>query len=258
MKKVLEQQEMPVNVTGKQQRTSNRILLNKELLPSRGTYYENDITTRKLNAKEIKDLSTVKASNVDSVFNSILTDCIDGIELKDILLNDKLWLVYYLRSITYNDLPFAVKVKCPVCGRESKELFTLNRLSVKYADKPLPSEIELPNGDKIKPCWPTIGTELQINRLKNDPNVIEEIDAELMTICSHIEAINGKQASLFDAYTYFTGENCRGSVLDFNAFCQALKPATFGARPYFTTDCPCGEEIYSEINLSPDFFLPSI
>lgn len=256
MKKV-EEQIAENSVTATKPKKSNKVLLNKELLPSRGTFYPNDIYVRKLNAKEIKDLSTVKPSNVDVVFNSIISDCLEGMELKNILLNDKLWLIYYLRSITYNDMPFAVKVKCPHCGRETKEQFVLNRLNVKYADTPLPKQIELPNGDVIEPCWPTIGVELQINRLKNDPNVIEEIDSDIMTICAHIKTINGKTATLFDAYSYFTGDDCRGSAMDFNAFCQGLKPATFGARPLFTTDCPCGEEVYSEITLSPDFFLPS-
>lgn len=238
-------------------KNNNEILLNKELLPSRGRYYPGDIHVRKLNAKEIKDLSTIKAATANGVFNAILADCIKGIELKDILLNDKLWLIYYLRSITYNDMPFPVRVTCPSCGRKTTEMFTLNRLNVTYADTPLPEEIKLPNGDVITPCWPTIGTELQINRLKNDENVVEVIDEDIMTICAHIKAVNGKPMDLFHAYMYFTGEDSRGSGMDFGAFCQGLKPATFGARPLFTTDCVCGEEIYSEITLSPSFFLPT-
>lgn len=258
MKKVVDQIAEAADVPVQQlTRTNNRVLLNKEMLPSRGRFYPNDIYIRKLNAKEIKDLSTLKPNTANSVFNTILVGCIEGIELKDILINDKIWLIYYLRSITYNDMPFPVKVKCDECGRESKEMFTLDKLYVTYADTPLPKEIKLPNGDVIEPCWPTIGTEIQINRLKNDPNVIEIIDEEIMTICSHIKTVNGKNMSLFDAYTYFTGDDSRGSGLDFAAFCQGLKPATFGARPLFTTECPCGEKVYTEITLTPSFFLPT-
>lgn len=238
-------------------KTNNKVLLNKELLPSRGRCYPNDIYVRKLNAKEIKDLSMIKPNTANGVFNTIIADCIEGIDLKDILLNDKIWLIYYLRSITYNDMPFKTRVKCEVCGRETQEYYTLNKLMVTYADKELPKQITLPNGDVIEPCWPTIGTEIQINRLKNDPNVIEIIDEEIMTIAAHIKTLNGKNMDLFSVYSYFTGEDCRGSGYDFACFCQELKPYTFGARPIFKTDCACGEEVYTEITLTPSFFLPT-
>lgn len=258
MKKVVDQIEAVTNVPVKEiTKTSNKILLNKEMLPSRGRYYENDITVRKLNAKEIKDLSRITPTTANSVFNAILADCIEGIDYKDILLNDKIWFIYYLRSITYNDMPYKVKVKCPECGRETYEIYTLDKLYVTYADTPLPDTITLPNGDVIEPCWPTISTEIQINRLKNNPNIIEVIDEDFMTICAHIKTLNGKELTLFDAYQYFTGEDSRGSGYDFASFCQSLKPAIFGARPLFVTDCTCGEDVYTEVTLTPSFFLPT-
>ena len=233
------------------------VLLNKDLLPSRGKYYPGDIRVRKLNAQEIKDLTKINPNTANATFNLVLANCVQGIETDDILLNDKLWFVYYLRSITYKDLPFAVQYKCPECGRTSKELYTFNKLMVTYADKDLPSEIELPNGDIVEPMWPTIGTERQIKALKDNPNVLEVIDDELLTIASHIKSINGKKLSLYELFMYFTGDDSRGSGYDFAYFCQSLKPYIFSARPYFEVKCACGETNYQEINLTPDFFLPT-
>lgn len=232
-------------------------ILNKDLLPSRGKYYAGDLRVRKLNAQEIKDLTKITPANANAAFNLVIANCVEGIETDDILLNDKLWLVYYLRSITYRDLPFAVKCTCPECGRVSKEQYTLDKLLVTYADKDLPNEITLPNGDVIEPMWPTIGTEREIKALKDNPNIFEVIDDELLTIASHIKAINGKKLSLYELFMYFTGDNSRGSGYDFAYFCQALKPYIFSARPYFAAKCHCGETNYQEIKLTPDFFLPT-
>lgn len=240
-----------------QQRISNAVMLNKELLPSRGKYYAEDIFIRKMNAKEIKDLSLVNPDNANAIFNKIIGSCIEGIELNKILLYDKIWLIYYLRDITYNGMPFKIKSKCPECGKNVILEYTLPNLSVTYADTDLPESIELPNGDKVTPKYPTIGTEIQINRLKNDPNVITEIDEEIMTICSHITEINGEHVTLFEAYEYFADdENAKGSGFDFASFVHSMAPYVFGAKPVGKFTCTCGQEIVETVPLTPDFFLP--
>ena len=88
---------------------SNKILINKDLLPSKGKYYKTDLYSRKLSAIEMKELSKVTRESVDRVFNSTIASAIDGLELADVQRNDKLWLIYYLRSITYNDIPMKVQ-----------------------------------------------------------------------------------------------------------------------------------------------------
>jgi len=256
MRKVEDQQIKSVIVEANT--NSNQIMINKDSLPSKGSYYPNDIFARKLNAKEIKQLSTVDQQNVNAVFNKIIGDCLTGVEMRDILINDKIWFIYYLRSITFNDMAMNVRCHCDLCGTDSNQDYVLNKLLVTHPAKDLPEAIKLPNKDTITPGFPTIGTEIQINRLKNDPNVIETVDEEIMTICAHINEINGKKVSLWDAYCYFSVDGCKGSGYDFAYFCQSMKDYVFGAKSFFKTDCSCGEEIYGEISLTPDFFVPKI
>lgn len=239
------------------QHNTNTVMLNKELLPSKGKYYTSDIFVRKMNAKEIKDLSLVNQENANSIFNNIISACVTGIELNKILLNDKIWMIYYLRDITYNGMPFKIRSKCPECNKNVVLDYTLSNLVVTYADKDLPEFIELPNGDKITPSYPTIGTEIQINRKKNDPNIILAIDEEIMTICAHITEINGEHVTLMEAYEYFADEeNAKGSGFDFASFVHSMAPYVFGAKPVGKFECSCGHEIYETIPLTPDFFLP--
>jgi hypothetical protein len=252
MKSIRETEEK-VQKTGPK---SNKILINKDLLPSKGKYYEGDLYARKLSAIEMKELSKVTRDTVDRVFNSVISSAVDGIELSDIKRNDKLWLIYYLRSITYNDIPMKVQGECKSCGKKEWYDYRLMNLDVVYAEKELEKELVLPNGDTLELRFPTIGDEIEIARTKNNPAYIENIDADVMTVASHISSINGESVSIYEAYVYFA--RGKGSALDYARLVNHLKKYAFGARPYAKFQCGCGELAYAEVQLTGDFFLPEI
>ena len=235
---------------------SNKILINKDLLPSKGKYYKTDLYSRKLSAIEMKELSKVTRESVDRVFNSTIASAIDGIELADVQRNDKLWLIYYLRSITYNDIPMKVQGVCKSCGKKDWYDYRLMNLDVVYAEKELEKELVLPNGDTLELRFPTIGDEIEIARTKNNPAYIENIDADVMTVASHISSINGESVSIYEAYTYFA--RGKGSAMDYAKLVSHLKKFAFGARPYAKFQCSCGEYAEAEVPLTSDFFLPEI
>ena len=235
---------------------SNKILINKDLLPSKGKYYKTDIYSRKLSAIEMKELSKVTRESVDRVFNSTIASAIDGIELADVQRNDKLWLIYYLRSITYNDIPMKVQGECKSCGKKEWYDYRLMNLDVVYAEKELEKELVLPNGDTLELRFPTIGDEIEIARTKSNPAYIEDIDTDVMTVASHISSINGETVSIYEAYTYFA--RGKGSALDYAKLVSHLKKFAFGARPYAKFQCSCGEYAEAEVPLTSDFFLPEI
>lgn len=235
---------------------SNKILINKDLLPSKGKYYKTDLYSRKLSAIEMKELSKVTRESVDRVFNSTIASAIDGIELADVQRNDKLWLIYYLRSITYNDIPMKVQGECKSCGKKEWYDYRLMNLDVVYAEKELEKELVLPNGDTLELRFPTIGDEIEIARTKSNPAYIENIDTDVMTVASHISSINGETVSIYEAYTYFA--RGKGSALDYAKLVSHLKKFAFGARPYAKFQCSCGEYAEAEVPLTSDFFLPEI
>ena len=235
---------------------SNKILINKDLLPSKGKYYKTDLYSRKLSAIEMKELSKVTRESVDRVFNSTIASAIDGIELADVQRNDKLWLIYYLRSITYNDIPMKVQGECKSCGKKEWYDYRLMNLDVVYAEKELEKELVLPNGDTLELRFPTIGDEIEIARTKSNPAYIENIDTDVMTVASHISSINGETVSIYEAYTYFA--RGKGSALDYAKLVSHLKKFAFGARPYAKFQCSCGESAEAEVPLTSDFFLPEI
>lgn len=239
-----------------QQKGPKKFLIDKNLLPSRGQYYKNDLYARKLSAIECKDLSKVRKENVNAVFNKVIGSAISGVDLADILVNDKLWLIFYLRAVTYDDPPISVVGVCKSCENTKIYQYTLKNLDVTYADKVLPESFDLPNGDKITLRFPTIDTEIEVSKTKADPNMIENIDEDVMTIASHIKTINGETVGVYEAYEYFVRGN--GSAKDFSRLTSILREYSFGAKPLAKFKCECGEDVLAEVLLTADFFLPKL
>lgn len=231
------------------------IKLDKNLLPSRGKFYPNDIWVKKLTTLNIKNLATITENNVNQVINNVIASCLYGIDSNQILIGDKVWLIFYLRSFTYNDLPFNMRGECEHCKNITNYKYVLNNLKVSYFDTELPEYIELSNGDKITIKFPTLSTESAINRLKNDQNVIIDINPELLELSSYIFKVNDKQVSLYSAYEYI----CNMDAMDFSKFTNEMTEYIFSAQPYAVFECPtCGEEVLLPMSFTPAFFLPKI
>ena len=54
------------------QQQDNMVVLNKDLLPSKGRFYTQDLRVKKLSTIDIKNLSTLTADTFDGVMNSII------------------------------------------------------------------------------------------------------------------------------------------------------------------------------------------
>lgn len=233
----------------------NSVLLDKNLLPSRGKFYSETIYFNKLTTVNIKNLATLTEQNVNNIINNVISTSIFGMEPGKVLTGDKIWLIYYLRSITYNDLPFRLRGTCPTCENISNYEFTLKDLDVTYYDKEVPEYIELGNGDKISVTFPTIATDAAINRIKNDPNVIMEINPELLEMASYITKVNDKRIGLMQAYEYIA----KIDGMSFSMFTNTLSDYIFSAKPAGKFTCPnCGEEIILPVPFTAAFFLPKI
>ena len=231
------------------------VILDKNLLPSRGKFYTETIYVKKLNTLNIKSLATINENNINNVINNVLSSCIFGIDIPKILIGDKIWLIYYIRAFTYNDIPFTLRGTCENCGNIRNYEFVLKDLDVMYLDKDIPEYIELPNKDKITLTFPTISTESAINKLKNDQNIILEINPELLELSSYILKVNDTKLSLYKAYEYI----CDMDAMSFSHFTNEMAELLFSAKPVAKFICPhCGEEIFLPMPFVPSFFLPKI
>lgn len=232
---------------------NNGILIKKEQFPSRGIFYNQDIYVTPFTGMDLKDISNIEEANTNQVLYKILSRRVSGISINDILVGDKLWLIYFIRDITYKQMPLKIKDTCPACGKQSVFNYTFDKLVINYYDKHLPNkQIKLPNEDLAEFTFPTIAVESQINRLKNDPNMLESIDDQFMLLASYIKTVNGKKLSLWDAYNYAKG-------VDAPTFCKIihmLDKYTFNFPRTAKFTCECGEEVEIPIQLTQNFLIP--
>ena len=112
------------------------IRLNKDILPSGGLFYSNDVTFYLTNAKinQIKDFSSLSEDDsytVNERINSILSSCVktSGGGSRNILEIDKFFMVLAIRDLTFNNRPNKLinNSKCPKCGGNCGiEIFSSN------------------------------------------------------------------------------------------------------------------------------------
>lgn len=237
------------------QTTKKGILLDKSLLPSNGVFYQNDIYITPFTGMDLKDLTNIDGS-VNQILYKILSKRVQGINTVDILTNDKLWFIYYIRNITYKNRPIQIKCTCPECNSQSVYDFTFEKLNVEHYDNHLPSkQLKMPNEDMIEFTFPTIGTENAILRIKNNPQIIEAIDDQFMLLASYIDTVNGKKMSIWDAYNYI-------KEVDAMTFCfiiNTLDKYSFACDRTANFVCPeCGAKLNPIVEMDQEFFIPKI
>lgn len=239
------------------QQQKNMTVLNKDLLPSKGKYYTSDLYVKKLSTIDIKNLSTLNGDTIDGVMNSIISHCVQGINVNDILVGDKFWLIFYLRNLTYNDYPFYVKYNCKECGKVGMYKTQMKDIKVNYIQDDFEPTYTMENGDIIEIGFPTIGNEITANQIKLEPEkytVNGEIDGSLLNIACYIKSINGSKVSIMKAYNYI----CELDALSFTNFGNYMADIDFGVQPYFEIICECSNKIIVPLSLSPEYFMPKI
>lgn len=230
------------------------VLLDKTLLPSRGKFYPNDIYVKKLTTLNIKNLATIDEKNIQGVINGVLQSCVFGIDTPKILVGDKIWLIFYLRSYTYDDLAYRLRGECEKCSTVANYDYHLRDLDVAYLDKDISEDLEI-GGDKITIKFPDISCENAAVKLKTNDQIIEDIIADLLDLSTYIYKINGKEISLLNAYNYI----CNMDAFSFSKLTNILSDYIFTAKPYAKFKCPtCGEEITLPVTFLPQFFLPKL
>lgn len=238
------------------QQKKNDILLNKSMLPSKGLLYKGDISVKKLTTIDIKNLSTVTTDTVDGVMNGILARNVSGIQVNDILVGDKIWLIFYLRSITYDDYPFDIKYTCSECGHNGIFSMKFSDLVVNQLQDDFKYEYTMKNGDVITIGFPTIGNEVETNMVLREPEKysMTPIDEELINIANYIKTLNGVNQSIMSAYRYI-------ETLDapsFSNFANYMADVNFGVKPYINIKCDCGNIIQAPLSFSAEYFMPKI
>lgn len=107
-----------------------------EKLPSLGREYPegSSISFRCLNVRDLKYLAAMNEDNSRDIVNEILRRCLslDGIEFKEILEGDRMTLIFYLRTNTFQlSNKYQTDFTCPYCDKRIHSEFGSGDLIVK-------------------------------------------------------------------------------------------------------------------------------
>lgn len=142
------------------------------VLPSKGIYYgwpDGVIKVRAMSQTAEKVLATQRLSQSGQALDRLFEECVQfptGFSSGDLLLGDRVFLLYYIRGITHgNEYEFAITCPKEECGSVSTHTYDLNELAqtivwARSENGVEPFKIELPYLSKITGRIFTVGVRL--------------------------------------------------------------------------------------------------
>jgi len=214
-------------------------------LPSEGRFYSlpdpsKPITVRPMTFKDEKAMMSSQSGS--DIINTLLSRCVSNVNIGDLLLFDKVFLIMKIRELSYGD-EYGVTVQCPSCSKENKVKFFLSQLAVNYAPEELtdPCLVKLRVLDKdAKVKFPRIKDEEYLSNQEITSNnlwrFITEIDGHTKkTIISSV----ADKLPLKDAHT----------IMD------VLGGVGLGVNSNVTFSCGfCSHKGEMALPITPDFF----
>lgn len=229
-----------------------------DALPSRGKYYEEQIQGRPLGATEIKQLSSMNQKNAEALVDQTLKQCIRGVAFDNILVADKLFLLFWLRQNTYKRTGYTTTFECSECGAKVSAPFSIEDLEVNYHPEEGEDLFDIPVGDNIfRVKYRTVADDIEMkNVIKKNANTIS-FDEDFLTMASSIVAINGETLHLLKKYRYIT-DPTKFTADDFSELSGGLNAIAIGVNPIVKIPCSkCGGISDTLIPFRPDYFLPA-
>jgi len=260
----LEDIEMP---KAEVQETVSKVQLNErrldsnywkiEGLPSQNKFYsvETEIQGRPMKVLEIKKISSMGLTNGDFILNDILKKTVIGIDINDLYIADKLFIIFWLRANTYRESGYVVPFVCPKCDNESKYHFEIDSLEIQHIGKEFsPDKPIKVGGNTITYDYLRISDELYLNRFKEiNSKALGEVDEELLSMAQMVKTIDGKEQSLLQKY-YWIIDMSPGEYSYLRAY---MEKNGMGIKPMVNVVCKnCGGSAQVAVSFRSEFFIP--
>jgi len=215
-------------------------------LPSRGKSYrdhDGSIQIKAFTYKEEKKLRSIrKVNQANNIIKSLFGDCVRGLDYDSMTLEDKNYIMFKLREISYGD-KYIIEANCTECSAENRLNLLISEIPVEYAADEFsePMEITLPDSDQVvtyvKP------------RAKDEPYVedMATLTENLWRFALSIGAHTDKKIlrKFFEKTT----------VRDIAFFRESISKSHYGFTKKIAFDCAsCGETIETFVPFNESFF----
>jgi hypothetical protein len=215
-------------------------------LPSRGKSYrdhDGQVMIKSFTYREEKKLRSInKVKQANNVIESLFNDCVKGLEYDAMTLEDKNYILFKLREISYGD-KYVIAAPCVDCGTENTLNLLISEIPVTYADDNFaePLEITLPDSKQpvkfVKP------------RCSN-----EEYMADMVTLTENLWRFAlsvGTQSDRNILRQFFE----KTTVRDIAFFREHLAKSHYGFIEKVSFDCAeCGENTETLVPFTESFF----
>lgn len=233
-----------------------------EDLPSKYKFYPEGtqiLGRRSLTVSEVKKLSYINESNVEHIINTVVSGAIKGIRFEDLLDDDKMYVIFWLRSNTYCEPGYSVPFYCQSCNSESTYDFDLDNLQIKYVSDEYQSSVKLTNGDELEFRPVTVKGKQSIEKfIKNqqtqfNQNISDE-DYDFLNIAQQIASVNGEVKPLSVKFAWLKTQL---NPMLLSQIQTVIDDNSFGLKSVLQVKCnKCKEDSLAGVTFRGDFFVP--
>ena len=119
-------------------------------LPSKCKFYTlpdpaSPVTVRPMTFEDEKAIATIKKSDRMDPISYLLSKCVSNLNIGDLLLMDRLYLLYKIREVSYGP-EYPVSITCPKCTLDSEVKIDISKLLLNEVPDDLsdPRKVTLP------------------------------------------------------------------------------------------------------------------
>jgi len=212
-------------------------------LPSENRFYNGvaHVSIKPMTFEHEKNVVINLKKDIDPI-NTLLADCVKGINVSDLLIFDKVYLLMKLRQISYGD-EYKFKIECPKCSKESDVAMSLNDIIVNKLPEDLtdPREIKLPiSKKKITIRFPRVKDEVYLSNIEtagdNYYRFVDSVEGitDLLVINKFIKKL---------------------PLRDMKVLINEMNRPDLGLDPRFLLECnSCGKDSELTIPINANFF----
>ena len=229
-------------------------------LPSRYKLYPEGtkIFGRSLKVSEVKKLTTMNENNFNAILKDILTATLRGIDIDDICVADKVYIIFWLRANTFRNSNFVAKYTCEHCETKNEYKFDLDSFDIEYLPEDYDkNEFDLLNSDKkLTLDILRIRDENKVKAFQeNLKNSFGKIDDEVLAMASTIKFVDGSAVSLRQACEFI--QSLENDPEDYAYLHSKILEMDFGVIPEIKHVCKkCSQVNKIPVSFRPEFFLP--
>ncbi len=212
-------------------------------LPSEGRFYKNfsQVTIKPMTFDDEKAIIASSKKGIDPI-NVLLENCVKGVNISELLLFDKMYILMKLREVSYGD-EYNFTITCPKCGEDSEVSMSFSNLLVNKVpiDITDPREITLPIcKKKITVRFPRVKDEAHLKTAETASN-------SLFRFVSKVES--------YDDIVLINNFIKKLPLKDVKTLMKEINRSDLGLDPRFVFDCAACQKLSElEVPITSDFF----